>query len=89
MAAQLDLADVLYADVIVIGQISDYEIVPGAAKQIRQRPADSVTVPGKISGNLGDYARFIITISEILRGEAPQADRSAKPVAPCPKALVW
>lgn len=73
MSAQLNLADVLYADLIVIGQISDYEIVPGAAKQIRQQQADSVTVPEEVSGYPGDYARFVVTINEILRGEAPQA----------------
>lgn len=52
--APLELADIKYADVVVLGRISNYEIVDGEP------------------GQLGDYARFTVSVDDVLFGQPPQ-----------------
>ncbi len=56
-SAELVLADVRYADVVVVGQITNYTILSGD----RDMP-----------GSIFDYARFDIVVDEVLKGEAPR-----------------
>lgn len=64
--APLDLADISYADVIVVGRIADYHIVPDEA--FRRQMGRSDAGPGML---MSDYARFTIQVDEVLRGQAP------------------
>ena len=79
--APRELADVVYADVVVVGTIADYEIVrdmefreqmlqsPGLTDDQRKIYADPE------QGLMSDYARFDIEVSEWLKGEG--SDRIA------------
>lgn len=55
-SAELVLGDVEYADVVVVGRITNYSVVAGD----NGRP-----------GSIFDYARFDVQIDEVLKGEAP------------------
>ncbi|WP_343051943.1 hypothetical protein [Mycoplana rhizolycopersici] len=76
MLARLDLDDVQYADVVVVGRVSGYHIVldPIARERFKSLVAKH---PGlwkstkEPSGFLTDYARFKIMVDEVLRGNAP------------------
>lgn len=75
--ARLDLADIKYADVVVIGRISDYEHVldPDARKRredmMRTAPEPLKAILGKQSRFLSDYVRFQVNVDEVLSGDAP------------------
>src|SRR4051794_38597180 len=57
--APLDLHDLTYADVVVIGRITGYRIVsPRAAGRRGHAPL----------GPISDYARFDVLVDEILKG---------------------
>jgi hypothetical protein len=55
LVRELDLEDVLYADVVVIGRVSNYRIEDVALNE----------------GNTGRFARFDIQVDYVLKGEAP------------------
>ena len=77
--AELDVEDVQYADVVVVGRIADYRLVldPRARRDHQRSLADS---PGmspetrrqmeRVEGFITDYARFTIAVDEVLAGEA-------------------
>ncbi|WJR66920.1 hypothetical protein QTA58_22470 [Neorhizobium sp. CSC1952] len=75
--ARLDLADVKFADVVVIGRISDYEHVldPDARKRredmMGTAPEPLRAILGKQSRFLSDYVRFQVNVDEVLAGDAP------------------
>lgn len=76
MLAEMDLRDIKYANVVVVGQIANYEIVLDPV--IRQRYRDMIAGNPKLRETLGspksfttDYARFDIVVGEVLRGKAP------------------
>jgi len=65
--------DIRYADVVVVGRIANYAIVPDAEGRRRLRhllhiPADSPRA--REMTVLGDYARFTILVDEVLAGRA-------------------
>jgi hypothetical protein len=76
--AGIDLNDVSYADVVVVGRISNYRIVrdedtrrkmlsiPSLSAEMRKTYED----PSEIL--LWDYARFDVLVSEVLTGTAPK-----------------
>jgi hypothetical protein len=75
--ARLNLADVKYADAVVIGRVSDYEHVldSGARKRhedmVRTASEPLKAILGKQSGFLSDYVRFQVHVDEVLSGDAP------------------
>lgn len=74
--ARLDLTDVKYADVVVIGRVSDYEHVldPEARKRredvMRTASEPLKVIIGKQSRFLSDYVRFQVNVDEVLSGDA-------------------
>ncbi|HKP25763.1 MAG TPA: hypothetical protein VJV39_17980 [Dongiaceae bacterium] len=74
--APLELADIKYADVVVVGRISNYAIVRDPT--IRQELANSPDISPQRRESLenesflGDYARFDVLVDEVLVGKAPQ-----------------
>ena len=72
-----DPEDVRHADIVVVGQISNYEIIldeafrrkklsrPDLSPQLRAHHEEQ-------KGVLSDYARFDIHVDEVLHGEAQQ-----------------
>lgn len=75
--AEMDLRDIKYANVVVVGQIANYEIVLDPV--IRQRYRDMIAGNPKLRETLGnpksfttDYARFDIRVGEVLHGKAPE-----------------
>lgn len=76
MHAQLDLNDVRYADVVLVGRISKYEIIRDVEfrKMMLANPklsADMRKLYEGSNGLLGDYARFNVTVDRVLAGKAP------------------
>jgi len=81
--APLKLEDVKYADVVVIGRVLNYRIIPDlAAVETRKRMlADPTLSPeirneiGKIfeksRGSMSDYGRFDVQVQEVLKGKVP------------------
>lgn len=71
------LEDVRYADVVVVGRIANYRIIRDEAFRRRMLrlpnlPADlRKTYQDPKKGLLTDYARFDITVEEVLAGRAP------------------
>src|SRR5262245_66328864 len=65
--ASLQIEDIKYASVVVVGRIVNYEIV---------RPTDEVSKYWrKTSGEkdvLSDYARFNVLVDEVLVGQPPK-----------------
>jgi hypothetical protein len=79
MVATLDVGDIRYASVVVLGRISHYEIVlDQAARQRRQdllaRSPDMSPALRKLLSDQkafsSDYARFDVHVDEILAGRA-------------------
>lgn len=74
--APLELSDVRYAEIVVVGRIADYRIVRDEKKRAeliaRLRPDDPwrKAVEGG-AGILSDYARFNVVVDEVLKGRAP------------------
>jgi hypothetical protein len=67
MAARLDPGDVRFADLVVVGRIADYAIIPDEAGRERLRRL----YPNEAhDGVIGDYARFTILVDEVLAGQA-------------------
>ena len=70
MEAPLVPADVKFADVVVIGRITNYQIV--LDQEFRRKGGytdpELTTKPVFMS----DYARFEVSVDEVLRGEAPR-----------------
>lgn len=75
MAASLELSDVMLADAVVIGEITDYQIIEDQLqRERRQSYLDSLTpeqreVHVEHSSFISDYARFNIEVSTVLRGD--------------------
>ncbi|MDR2113420.1 MAG: hypothetical protein LBQ62_10035, partial [Candidatus Accumulibacter sp.] len=67
MNARLELNDIKYADVVVIGRITDYKVV--LDQEIRQRQKEPVASNMRF---MSDYARFRILVDEVLVGKAPK-----------------
>lgn len=70
----LSLGDIKFADVVVVGRIERYQIVPDAkARQQYQRMVAKRPYLGKLSsrprGFVTDYARFEVVVGEVLRGK--------------------
>ncbi|MCV9961415.1 hypothetical protein OIU34_05830 [Pararhizobium sp. BT-229] len=77
MRVEIDLHDVEYADVVVVGRIANYEVVldPVARqrhKEILARFPDMPEALRNVSGFMSDYARFDVLVDEVLRGTAPK-----------------
>lgn len=80
MLAQMDFRDIGYADVVVVGQVVNYEIVRDPVVRKRhQRFLDSLPPSSKLPETLAgpksfvtDYARFDIVVGEVLRGKAAE-----------------
>lgn len=77
----LNLNDVTQVDLVVVGTISDYEIVldQQAREERRRQLADNPDMPAALrqalerqDSYLSDYARFTITVDEVLVGDAPR-----------------
>lgn len=78
MHVERQVEDIRYADVVVVGRITDYRIVrdmefrrqmlanPDLSQNLRAIYED----PDKTL--LGDYAEFNIAVSHVLKGEAPR-----------------
>jgi len=79
VVAALDLTDVRYADVVVVGRISDYEhVLDPLARKRREALMSTASerlkaILGKSSGFLTDYVRFQVTVDEVLHGNPPDA----------------
>jgi len=81
MYQPLDMDDIQYADAVIVGRLSHYEIIPDEfARERRERilqnqpdmPGDMrVRLEGQTSF-IGDYARFRITVRETLHGATPR-----------------
>lgn len=82
-SARLDLNDIKFANLVVVGRISNYKIVlDPVARQERQEwlnhpssqkmPPDMRSSLANQSGFLSDYARFDVLVDEILVGNAPK-----------------
>lgn len=75
MLSSLELSDVLMADVVVIGQATNYQTIEDHVQREQwQRYLEHLSpeqreAQAERSGFLGDYARFDIEISTVLRGE--------------------
>ena len=67
IAAPLHLEDVRYADTVVVGRISHYEIVPD---EEQRRNLRRLYPNERFTGVIGDYARFTILVDEVLAGRA-------------------
>ena len=65
--APLELADIKYADVVVVGRISNYTIVRDPYVSPQRRDSS------KGASFLGDYAKFDVLIDEVLVGKAAQS----------------
>lgn len=77
MQAAIDLHDVEFADVVIIGRISSYEVVLDPVVRERHQKTlarfpDMRKTLGDITGFLTDYARFDVLVDEVLRGAAPE-----------------
>ena len=79
VSVEVDPADVEYADMVVVGRIGNYRIVPGpAAREERRRwlaespvmPADERSRLERRASFIGDQARFEIAVDEVLLGNA-------------------
>ncbi|WP_332639872.1 hypothetical protein [Brevundimonas sp.] len=73
---QTDLGDVHYADVVVVGRISNYRIIRDQAfrKRMLSNPNLTPDMRETYEGQqslLPDYARFDIEVAEVLVGTAP------------------
>jgi hypothetical protein len=77
----LELRDVQYADVVVVGRIANYRIVrdEAAREQRRKLLASSPDMPPELrkilagqQGFLTDYARFDVIVDKVLSGKAPK-----------------
>jgi hypothetical protein len=67
VVGRLDLSDIRYADLVVVGRITRYRIVPDLAGRHYLRRL----YPNEVhDGVLGDYARFTIQVDEVLAGRA-------------------
>jgi hypothetical protein len=80
VSVEVDLADVQYADVVVVGRIRNYETVldPAAREERRRWLAESPDMPAgqrreyeRQANFIGDHARFEIAVDEVLLGNAP------------------
>lgn len=81
MAADLQLDDIKYAGVVVIGRIVDYEIVLDQAvrkerKDMLERSTDKSTEFWRSMSEqkhfLSDYARFKVLVDQVLVGQSPK-----------------
>ncbi|MCL2021192.1 MAG: hypothetical protein FWG81_03600 [Betaproteobacteria bacterium] len=73
MLAPLELEDIRYADVVVIGRIVDYKIIL-ASEFRKQKLADPDLSPEgrklyEIQSFIDDYARFEVQVQEVLKGK--------------------
>lgn len=78
LAASLNLDDIKYASVVVVGRVLDYEIVLDQAvrkerKEMLDRSADKSTKFWRLMSEqkdfLSDYARFRVLVDEVLVGQ--------------------
>lgn len=78
--AHLELDNVKYASVVVVGRIVDYEIVLDQKirkerKEMLERSADKSTEYWRLMSEqtrfLSDYARFKVLVDEVLVGQPP------------------
>jgi hypothetical protein len=74
--APLDLKDVKYADVVLVGSVSNYRIIrdPKFRKKMLSNPKLPPNMRKLYKGQnslLSDYARFDIEVHEVLAGKAP------------------
>jgi hypothetical protein len=67
MIARLEPGDIKYADVVVVGRITDYEVV--LDPEIRRQQKEAVAPNRRF---LSDYARFRILVDEVLVGKPPK-----------------
>jgi hypothetical protein len=78
MEVDLDLNDITYADVVVVGRIENYEIVRDTAFResklaIPDLPEDLRKLySDETQGLLGDYARFVVQVDEVLAGDVSE-----------------
>lgn len=77
MHAGIDLKDVRYADLVLVGRIANYRIIRD--EEFRRKMLSSPRLPADLrriyeSGEslLPDYARFDIEVDEVLVGRAPK-----------------
>ena len=74
--AELDLNDIKYANVVVIGSIANYKVVldPKARQSHREMTTETPELRDlpQPSGFLSDFARFDIKVEEVLVGKVPQ-----------------
>ena len=81
MHARTVLADVQYADAVVVGRIAGYRIVRD--EEFRRRMLKSWNLPDDLrkiyrdpdKTLMGDYARFDIRVAQVLAGRAPRTVR--------------
>lgn len=65
--AALELSDIQYASVVVVGRIQNYKIVQATDERSKFWRAKS-----KSKKILSDYARFEVAVDEVLSGHPPQ-----------------
>jgi hypothetical protein len=77
ISAALDLNDIKYADVVLVGRVSKYEIV--LDQEFRQKRLANPNLSPDLrkfyegqNGILSDYARFNVQVEEVLAGKAPK-----------------
>lgn len=76
-SAELVIADIAYADVVVVARIANYRIVRDQAFRERMLANPNITPEMRAlytgrNGLLPDYARFELQVSEVLSGKAPK-----------------
>lgn len=74
--ALLDLNDVKYADVVLVGRVSNYQIVRDVEFRREKladpkHPLDLLKTYESTASLMSDYARFDIQVNQVLTGKAP------------------
>jgi hypothetical protein len=76
VAAQLEPADIKYADVVVVGRVSNFTIIRD--QEFRRRMLANPNLSPELrefyegpGGVISDYARFDVQVDEVLAGKVP------------------
>jgi hypothetical protein len=83
LRAQTVLADVRYADVVVVGRVVNYTIIRD--REFRRRMSQTPNLPNELrkayadpeSNLIGDYARFDVRVEQVLAGRPAKRLRVA------------
>lgn len=74
--AALNLEDVRYADVVLVGRISNYRIIRDMEFRRNKLASPKLSAEERAfysgaGGLMSDYARFVVNVDQVLRGKVP------------------